>query len=71
MDELKRNIPWLFAVCLVDCRTSLEVRNGVNVVKVTAVPQNSYTERRGRVVNTPAFYSESPGFKSRPGDRLL
>jgi hypothetical protein len=28
------------------------------------------TERRGRMVNTPASYSGFPGFKSRPGDRL-
>jgi hypothetical protein len=28
------------------------------------------TERRGRVVITPASYSGGPGFKSRPGDRL-
>jgi hypothetical protein len=34
---------------------------------------NSYehiTERCGRVVNTPASYFGSPGFKSRPTDRL-
>jgi hypothetical protein len=28
------------------------------------------TERRDRVVNTPASYSGGPGFKSLPGDRL-
>jgi hypothetical protein len=28
------------------------------------------TDRRGRVVNTPAWYSGGPGFKSLPGDRL-
>jgi hypothetical protein len=28
------------------------------------------TERRSRVVNAPASYSGSSGFKSRPGDRL-
>jgi hypothetical protein len=28
------------------------------------------TERRGRVVNTPASYSGGPGFKSQPGDQL-
>jgi hypothetical protein len=28
------------------------------------------TERRGRVVSTPASYSGGPGLKSRPGDRL-
>jgi hypothetical protein len=27
-------------------------------------------ERHSRVVNTPSTYSEVPGFKSRPGDRL-
>jgi hypothetical protein len=30
----------------------------------------SLTERRGRVVNTPAAYSRGPGFTSRSGDRL-
>jgi hypothetical protein len=29
-----------------------------------------YTERRGRVGNTPASYSGDPGFKSRPGELL-
>jgi hypothetical protein len=29
-----------------------------------------FTERRGRAVNTPASYSEGPGSKSRPGDRI-
>jgi hypothetical protein len=28
------------------------------------------TERCGRVVNTPAYYSEGPGLKSWPEDRL-
>jgi hypothetical protein len=28
------------------------------------------TERRGRVVSTPAWYSGGPGFKSLRGDRL-
>jgi hypothetical protein len=28
------------------------------------------TERRGRVVNTPASYPGGPGFKFRPFDRL-
>jgi hypothetical protein len=28
------------------------------------------TERRGRVVNTPASYSGGPGFRSGPGDLL-
>jgi hypothetical protein len=32
--------------------------------------QYEVTERRGRVVNTPASYSWGSGFKSRPGDRL-
>jgi hypothetical protein len=27
-----------------------------------------FTERHGRVGNTPAFYSEGPEFKFRPGD---
>jgi hypothetical protein len=31
---------------------------------------NYVTERRGRVVNTPASYSGDQGFRSRPGDRL-
>jgi hypothetical protein len=30
----------------------------------------AWTERRGRVVNTPASYSGGTGFKSRPRDRL-
>jgi hypothetical protein len=29
------------------------------------------TERRGRVVDTPASYLGGPGFKSWPGDRLF
>jgi hypothetical protein len=29
------------------------------------------TELRGRVVNTPASYSEGPRFKSWSGDRLI
>jgi hypothetical protein len=32
--------------------------------------KESVTERRDRVVNTPALYSGGHGFKSRPGDRL-
>jgi hypothetical protein len=31
---------------------------------------NTKTERRGRVINTPASYSGGPGLKSRPGHRL-
>jgi hypothetical protein len=34
------------------------------------IPYSKVAERRGRFVNTPASYSEDPGFKFRPEDRL-
>jgi hypothetical protein len=33
--------------------------------------QFKFTKRRGREVNTPGPYFGGPGFKSRPGERIL
>jgi hypothetical protein len=44
----------------------------MDVVPLTQLfSAGSGTERRGRVVNTPASYSGSPRFKSGPGDWLF
>jgi hypothetical protein len=39
-------------------------------VKQTQI-QSPITENSGRVVNTPASYSEGPGFKSRPQQQAM
>jgi hypothetical protein len=45
--------------------------SAVLVIELPAeVGLSIFTERRGRVANTPASYPGGPGFKSRPGDRL-
>jgi hypothetical protein len=49
----------------------LRARGGDQYIpQYTEIYLQVHTERRGRVVNTSASYLGSPGFKSRPGDRI-
>jgi len=63
----------LYLTCnYLSIRICSEVHNGKAVVTVFTENFIRYisTERRNRLVSTPALYSGGPGFKYRPGDHL-
>jgi hypothetical protein len=62
---------WPMEKCVLRMKSSFPRFISGKAVHHLTIKFQASTERRGRVVSTPASYSGDPGLKYRPGDRLI
>jgi hypothetical protein len=52
------------------CELGFQHMTDMDIANAAVKQKGEETERRGRIISTPAAYSGGPRFKSRPGNRL-